>query len=150
MRRSLAIALALATLATSFPGCGGQSIPQVGTNMAPPHGGALFSLDGGRGMVEFLNEVKGEGRPADSRLVVYFLSPDGVASLAPAPTDVSATLISTGRPKAVKLVAEPQADDARGAARFASAVGRYGDSEVEGVLEATVGGERSKIQFLVR
>jgi len=126
-------------------GCGATPSPsgpgQVG---AGPHNGVIVPV-GTVGVAEILNEFKTKnttkrGHPS-MVIAVYFLQDDRKTALATTPTEVSVRLDSETEPVTIALAPAPEPKDAAGKTRFASPVGAYDLSGLQGELTAKVGGE---------
>jgi hypothetical protein len=114
--------------------------------MLGPHRGTTIRLPDDKGFVELTNEpeVRGRGGREPTAIVAYFLKPDGVSTMEPAPSDVRLVLAQPGKKgsgETIPLSAEPKSDDPTGAGRFASKLGQHHLVTLRGTLSAKIDGQ---------
>jgi hypothetical protein len=139
-------------------GCGSPQLSSQVTKGA--HDGTSFRLPDEKGLVEIVNEptVTDRRNPQPTSIVAYFLQADGKSALNPGPTEVSFTIDPDARsrqrekpaasPTTLLLTAEPKADDAGGASRFASKTGPFDLSSLRGTLKAKINGQDVSISLM--
>ena len=157
---SKAAKLSLAAVLLPLLGCGSSGTTGSGSGIVPgpaPHGGQMFALPGDKGFVEILTDYERIGarkKPgSQSQIVVYFLSPDQTSALSPAPTSVTATIITPeeGEATTVTLKPQPASDkDPLSAGRFVSDLGKFDYDEIRGELTITLDGDTIKQSFSFR
>lgn len=150
--------LLLAAGCLAAAGCAGSDgAVALDPSVAPtvgPHGGPAVPL-GGKGYAEIVIEPEGKATRTGRKVVlaVYFLETDLSTPLEPAPTDVSASVLTPEdpEPRAVTLAARPgPGAKPTGGLRFASEVGKFDYDELNGELTATVEGETITRGFAFR
>lgn len=130
-----------ALVAAALVGCG--SGPVVGPT--PPHGGTLAGLPDGLGTVEIVRQ-DAPGKADESRLLLYFLDPDGKPTT-PAPT--AATLRPRGpRGKAIDFKPAGDADASKAGALESPPMQAGGD--VSGELSSTIDGKPVRVTINIR
>lgn len=132
----------------SVSGCGGTTA-EPSKIASAPHGGNVVELPDSRGFVELKTERDGttkgaRGSEVKSRIVAYFLQPDGTSTMSPAPTDVKVTLGPAGTGTVVSL--SPQSKEP---GQFASESGSYPD-ELRGQIDFQLDGKPVQATFTFR
>ncbi len=130
-----------AVVAAGLVGCG----PEPVVVPTAPHGGTLAGLPEGLGRVEVVRQ-EASGKPDQSRLILYFLGPDG-KPIAPAPT-AAQLKPKERRAKAIDFKPAGDADPAKAGALESPPLEAVGD--IAGELSSTIGGKPVRVTISIR